>query len=164
MIISRVHLSLNHSSFIIYQFHLLLKNRAAIESDIRVMRDLSSFISVVECIYEYVYVRLRIYCTRKHTHKTINKLVILRRGAIVDADLQSGTSIVTRVTNLTAIITTSQTMKKSNTDKITTAGDRSGINLKNLSYSKDSPRNFWENKKLLDKDSSSDDIMRSIAK
>jgi hypothetical protein len=52
-------------------------------------------------------------------------------------------------------------MQKQNTDK-TISGDRPGINLENPSTSRDSPRNSEGNKKLLDKDSSSDDIMRPI--
>jgi len=53
-------------------------------------------------------------------------------------------------------------MEKPNTDK-STSSDRSGINLENPSFLKDSPKNSGRNKKLLDKDSFSNDTMRSIA-
>jgi hypothetical protein len=52
-------------------------------------------------------------------------------------------------------------MEKCNTDKITS--DRSDINLENPSSLKVSLRNSEGNQKLLDKDSSSEDIMRSIS-
>jgi len=47
--------------------------------------------------------------------------------------------MATRVTNLTFIITTSQTTKKANMDK-TISGDRLGINLENPFFSKNSLR------------------------
>jgi hypothetical protein len=52
-------------------------------------------------------------------------------------------------------------MEKPNTDK-TTSGDTPGINLKNPSISKDSSKNSGGNKKWLDKDSSLNDIIKSI--
>jgi len=53
-------------------------------------------------------------------------------------------------------------MEKPNIDKSTSSG-RSGINLENPSFSKDSPKNSGRNEKLLDKDSFSNNTMRSIA-
>jgi len=51
-------------------------------------------------------------------------------------------------------------MEKANTEAIFDGSP--GINLENPSFSKDSVRNSRENQKLLDKNSSSDDIMGSI--